>query len=538
MNLASLISEHPERSRALFDGRDWTSWGDLRSRVVRFSLALRDAGVEEDDRVAIALPTSVDFVVAYLATLGIGAIAVPLNPNAPPAELQAELDTTEPRLLVAGGRALERAGELDLASAPAKTANTTKTPNDEAPPKTVLVEAPLTKANGFSQSNQSSDSDQSDQSNESSQSKQFERFEQFEPVPRKEGDTAVLLFTSGTAGLPKAAMLTHGNLVSNIRQMLAVPGEMVRADDVALTAVPLFHVFGLNVALGLVLATGAALVLEERFDPAQSLSRVEDLGVTLLFGAPEMYLAWARIDWEPRDGLHSVRRAVSGAAALEGEISAAFEKRYGVSLWQGYGLTEASPAVSTSVGTGRNDPGSVGRPLPGVSVRLVDDGEDALVGDPGEILVKGPNVFPGYWRDERATAEVLTSDGWLRTGDVGVWSEQGDLHIVDRTKDLVIVSGFNVYPGEVERCLLAHPDVAEAAVVGRDDHVTGEAVEAYVVLKAGSDATEAAISEHCVSQLARYKCPSTVVFLDELPRGLAGKALRRALRERGQSERR
>jgi long-chain acyl-CoA synthetase len=227
-----------------------------------------------------------------------------------------------------------------------------------------------------------------------------------------------------------------------------------------------------------------------------------------------------------------VRRAVSGAAALPGEVAERFEAAYGVPVWQGYGLTEAAPAVATSLGTGRNRAGSVGTALPGVTLRLVDrSGEDVLDGDPGEIWVRGPNVFGGYWKDPEATAEALTDDGWLRTGDIGVIGEEGDLFVVDRSKDLVIVSGFNVYPAEVEKVLGAIAGVAEAVVIGRPDPETGEAVEAVIVLAPGAVLTEEEVRAATAQQLARYKCPTRVRFVAELPHGLAGKALRRALRE-------
>ncbi len=354
------------------------------------------------------------------------------------------------------------------------------------------------------------------------------------PTSREESDLAVLLFTSGTAGEPKAAMLTHGNLMANLRQMLGIP-EILRADDIGLVALPLFHVFGLNVALGLSLATGAALVLDTRFDATGSLSQAHDLGVTTLLGVPTMFAAWADAPGTDAGGpspLAGVRRAISGAAALDAAVAERFERRYGVAIWQGYGLTEASPAVSTSLGTGRNRPGSVGRPLPEVEVQLMDEADEpVLEGDPGEIWVRGANVFAGYWRDPAATARVLTGDGWLRTGDVGVIGEEGDLFVVERSKDLVIVSGFNVFPAEVERVVASVPGVAEVAVIGRSDVTTGEAVEAVIVVTPGSVVTEELVRAYCAANLARYKCPTSIRFVSELPRGLAGKALRRALRD-------
>jgi long-chain acyl-CoA synthetase len=250
-----------------------------------------------------------------------------------------------------------------------------------------------------------------------------------------------------------------------------------------------------------------------------------------------MFAAWVTLaEDDPAavgaGGLSGVRRAISGAASLPAEVASRFEKAFGVPVWQGYGLTEAAPAVSTSLGTGRNRPGSVGLPLPGVSVRLVDDADDdVLAGDPGEIWVRGPNVFAGYWRDAEASADVLTPSGWLRTGDIGVIGEEGDLFIVDRGKDLIIVSGFNVYPAEVEEVVGSVPGVAEVVAVGRPDPATGESVEVVIVVAPGARVTQEQVRDHCASRLARYKCPTTVRFVSELPHGLAGKALRRALRE-------
>lgn len=486
MNLAELVLHHPADARAFHDGERWTTWGELRARAASVAAALAD--VEHGAPVAIIRPSSVEFVADYVGVLASGAVAAPLNPQSPPAELADELVRLEPSVVLCD-EAL--AGGLEEAYGPRSG-----------------VVAPRYHVASSTSSAQG----------------------ELSVVDRQPSDPAALLFTSGTAGAPRAAVLSHGNLRANLDQMLSLPGEIARHDDIGLTAVPLFHIFGLNVALGLTLATGGALVLEERFDPAASLALCGSLGVTTLVGVPPMYATWADL----ADGeLRSVRLAVSGAASLPAEVASRFEERTGVPLWQGYGLTEASPAVTTSLGTGRNRPGSVGRPLPGVQLRLVDEGgADVLQGDPGEIWVRGANVFGGYWRDPAATAEVLSGDGWLRTGDVGVLGDEGDLFVVDRRKDLVIVSGFNVFPGEVEDVARRVPGVVDAVAVGRPDPVTGEALELFVVR--GPDATavsEGDIARACGLALARYKCPAGVRFVTELPKGLAGKALRRALRQ-------
>ena len=279
----------------------------------------------------------------------------------------------------------------------------------------------------------------------------------------------MLLFTAGTAGAPKPAMLTHGSLLANLEQMQAHPGLRIGPDDVALAVLPLFHVFGLNVVLGLTLAAGGAISLVDHFHPTETLARVRADAVTVIAAVPAIFEAWLALDASsaPDDALARVRLCVSGAAPLPPSVVDAMHERFGVDVHDGYGLTEASPVVTTSAVSARPRAGSVGPPLPGVEVRLVDtDGQDVLDGDPGEILVRGPNVFAGYWRDPEASARVLAG-GWLHTGDIGVADSDGWLSLVERAKDVIIVSGFNVYPGEVEQVLGAHPDVADVAVVGR-----------------------------------------------------------------------
>jgi long-chain acyl-CoA synthetase len=349
-------------------------------------------------------------------------------------------------------------------------------------------------------------------------------------VDRDPDDLAVLIFTAGTGGAPKAAMLSHGNLLANLEQMQAHPGRALTPADVSLGVLPMFHIFGLNVLFGLSLYAGASVVLVERFDPASALDSIRDHGITLVAGAPPMFQSWVNIEGVDPTDMATVRLAVSGAAPLPPEVGVAFETRYGRPIFQGYGLTEASPTVTSSVVGGLAKAASIGLPLPGVEVRLVDEeGEDALLGDAGEIWVRGPNVFAGYWNDREATARALTADGWLRTGDVAVADDDGYLYIVDRAKDLIIVSGFNVYPAEVEEAILDHPGVAAVAVVGVAHPHTGETVKAFVVQAPGHHLEEDQVIEFCAGRLARYKCPTKVTFLPELPMGLGGKLLRREL---------
>ena len=261
------------------------------------------------------------------------------------------------------------------------------------------------------------------------------------------------------------------------------------------------------------------------------MATIASAKVTVLAGAPPVYDALVSLPAAAatKAQFASLRRAISGASKLDPATARAFADRFGVSVGEGYGLTEASPVVTAATAASPR-PGTIGAPLPGLSVRLIDEsGDDALVGDAGEIWVKGPNVFPGYWEDPVATAKVLTADGWLRTGDIAVADSDGELTIVDRAKDLIIVSGFNVYPAEVEAVLASHPDVLEAAVIGVAHPHTGESVRAFVVARPGAMIEADALISFSMRQLARYKCPTSVTVVNELPKGLQGKVLRRAL---------
>ena len=261
-----------------------------------------------------------------------------------------------------------------------------------------------------------------------------------------------------------------------------------------------------------------------------AIEAIQKHQVTVVAGAPTMWAAWASMFDLDADSFATVKVATSGAAQLDTGVSRAIKERFGLEVGEGYGLTEASPVVTASIGLPYR-PGSVGAAVEGVELRLVDlDGEDALVGDPGEIWVRGANVFQGYWNDADATRAAIDDDGWLRTGDVALVDEEGFLYLVDRAKDLIIVSGFNVYPAEVEDVIMSMPDIRDCAVVGVAHPHTGEAVKAFVVVEPGVALEEDAIIEHCAHHLARYKCPQKVMFVDEVPVNLSGKILRRALR--------
>lgn len=498
MNIVEICSEHPADAVALISRGKQTTYGQLRDTVGRLRGGLVGAGIRPGDRVAIVAANNWYFVVSYLAVLGAGAVAVPLNPSSPAPEITKQLAAVDASAVVVGPAGKRVVPDLDRSALPSLRL---VVQSDSAE----LVTDDAVRLDDLTGT---------------------------DPVPvveRGPEDLAVLMFTSGTAGSPKAAMLTHGNLAANLDQMQAHPYRQQDGSDVVFGVLPFFHIFGLNVVLGLTLCTGGALLTVERFDPESALESIRNHAVTIIAGAPAMWSAWLQLHDVPGDAFATVRVASSGAAKLEPEVHRGFQQRFGLELAEGYGLTEASPVVTTSAGIPA-PPGSIGAPLPGVRVRLVDaDGHDVLVGDVGELQVQGPNVFQGYWQDPEATAAALAPDGWLRTGDLATVDENGFLYVVDRMKDLIIVSGFNVYPAEVEEVLVEHPGVEAAAVVGVQHPHSGEAVKAYVVAADAVSVEEDEIIAFCEQRLARYKCPQKVLFVDELPSGLGGKVLKREL---------
>ena len=485
MNLAVAIEEHPAERAALVSRGKATSWGELRDQVARMRGGLSELGVEPGDRVALLAANNWYFVSSYLAVLGVGAVAVPLNPASPAPEVERELEAVGAGMAIVGPTSRNAIAGVDIDRVPTLNGVVTASELLDGDP------API--------------------------------------VERGDDDLAVLLFTSGTAGAPKAARLTHGNLRSNIEQVIGFTGGEP-TPEVALAVLPLFHVFGLNALLGVAMTAGWTTVLMERFDAHAAVEAITTHGVTVVSGVPTMWSALATLPGVDPEAFAGVRLAISGAAGLDPIVQRLVEERLGVSLSQGYGLTEASPVVTSTLGRDA-PPGSIGVPLPGVEVRLVDaEGHDVLVGDPGELGVRGPNVFGGYWGDEAATAAALTPEGWLKTGDVAVVDDDGFLVLVDRVKDVVIVSGFNVFPAEVEEVLAQHPAVAEAAVVGVPHPHTGEAIKAFVVPVDGATIEEDALVAFVGQRLARYKAPSTIAFVDDLPYTVAGKLVRRSLR--------
>ena len=468
----------------------------------RFAAGIRALGVGAGQPVALLLPNVAHVPVAYFGCHRAGSPVVPLNPLLSADELAWELSDSEAVALVVWESLLERV-EPALARAPGCR-------------RLVVARADL------------GDLSAPDGTHNLT-TMVLGADPQSGPAATGGADTAVILYTSGTTGRPKGAELTHANLLSNARTC-STDVLPIGPETVALVALPLFHAFGQTVLHNAVLAVGGSVVLQPRWDPAAAAALVRRHRVTLFGGVPAMYGTLLARPEESDADLASLRVCVSGGAPLPPALAAEFERRTGTPVLEGYGLSETSPVVAFRVPDGPGGPGSVGAPLPGVEVRLVDEA-GSVVGAPdvaGEVWVRGPNVMKGYRGDPEATAAVLV-DGWFRTGDVATRDADGAYRIVGRTKEMIIRSGYKVYPREVEDVLTAHPAVLEAAVVGVPDDRRGEEVVAFVSLVAGGQVSPGDLVAYCRERLAAYKYPRRVEVRECLPHGPTGKVLKREL---------
>jgi long-chain acyl-CoA synthetase len=495
----SAARQGPRKAVVEASGRGLT-WDDLDREIGRIATGLGTVGMVAGQRVLLVLDNRIELVTTYLAVLRAQLVAVPVNPRAKVEELAWMIADSGARLVVADASTV-----ADARAAAAAVRET----GDRGPTLVVIDSEPL----------------------EGELSFEAVRAEAAVPGPvRPEPETlACLLYTGSTVDLPRAAMLTHRALLANIEQAAAVDPPMIRPDDVVLGVLPLFHVYGLNAVLGGVLRQGATLVLADHFDPRGTLDVVAEHGVTILPVAPAVFPHWLGLP-DLAASLGSVRLVLSGSAPLARAVVDEFAERTGVPVHQGYGLTEAAPIVTSTLASTSPVAGSLGATLPGVGLRLVDDlGQDPEPGDPGEIQVRGDNLFAGYWPDGSGGPGA---DGWWSTGDVGLLGEGGDLFLVDRAAEVVVVAGFSVYPSEVEDVVGAVPDVAGVAVIGVPDDVTGSAVVAYVRAPGADPSTvQAAVRRRCEAQLAGFKRPSRVEVVDELPTTLAGRVRKGALRQ-------
>jgi long-chain acyl-CoA synthetase len=354
-----------------------------------------------------------------------------------------------------------------------------------------------------------------------------------EPAPdvveRDAHDTAILLYTSGTTGKPKGAELTHDNILRNVETTVGLFGFDERT--VTLGALPFFHAFGQTCALNATVAVGGTLTLVPRFDGGKALEIIQRDGVTVFEGVPTMYTAMLHHPQADRTDASALEVCISGGAAMPVEVMRAFEAKFGCQVLEGYGLSETSPVASFNRRDRERKPGSIGLPIDGVEMRLLDEvGNAALQGEIGEIAIRGHNVMKGYWRRPDATAEALTPDGWFKTGDMATVDEDGYFFIVDRKKELVIRGGFNVYPREIEEVLYEHPAVREAAVIGIAHDQLGEEVGAAIALKDGAEAAPEELRDFVKERVAAYKYPRIVWLVDALPKGPTGKILKREIK--------
>ena len=441
-------------------------------------------GLQPGDRVGLVMPNVPAFPVYFYGTLLAGGVVVPMNPLLKEREVSYYLENSGARFLfVADGVGDEATKAAAGAGIPAVTVG-----DLGADLEPVEVPGP--------------------------------------PVQRNAGDTAVILYTSGTTGRPKGAELTHDNLAGNAAMTAASLVEL-QPDDVVMGCLPLFHVFGLTCGLNAVVVAGASLTLVPRFDGRSALGVVQRDGVTVFEGVPTMYAAMLHTPGHDDYDVSTLRTCISGGAALPVEVLTSFETAFDCVILEGYGLSETSPVACFNQPGAVRKPGSIGTPVPGVRLRLLaDDGSDAAAGEVGEIAIHGPNVMKGYWEMPEATAATVL-DGWLRTGDLARRDEDGYFYIVDRKKDLIIRGGYNVYPREVEEAVYEHPAVAEAAVVGIPHADLGEEVGAAVALKPGCHASPQEIRDFVKDRLAAYKYPRLVWIQEQLPKGSTGKILRR-----------
>ncbi len=487
-NLAGIIYRSPARDGeiAIFSDSQKVSYGQLRRGVAVLAAKLKQSGLKQGDHVAIVFPNFPDFIFSYFAILTAGGVVVPVNPIFKPYEMEYIFKHSDARIIIYS----------KLFEATVK---------ESAPEGVLLVDDLIL-------------------------SQWLDEKEEMEPIPRERDDLAVIMYTSGTTGRPKGAMLSHGNLTANSESV--IEGLHLTKEDVMLTVLPLFHSFGAMVGMISPLRAGGKVVLLPRFLPDAVIKAIKDFGVTIFPAVPSMFAVMNRIKDINRQDLPSLKYCVSGGAPMPLEVMEEFERKYGVPIYEGDGPTECSPVTAVNPIGGKRKPASIGLPVKNVQMEIADEQGNFLPpGEIGEIVVKGPNVFLGYYRDPEATKEAFFGE-WFRTGDMGKKDEDGYFYIIDRKKDMIIVDGLNVYPREVEELLYRIPGVAEAAVVGAKHKLHGEVPVAFIALKEGAELSPSQIREFLKDKLATYKIPRKYVFLPTLPKTPTGKISKLELREK------
>jgi long-chain acyl-CoA synthetase len=521
--------EHGDRPAITFYGKT-LSYRDVDAAADRFAAGLRKIGVRPGDRVSLLLPNTPHFVIAFFAVLRAGGIVVQTNPILTPRELEvlwndAGVETVVALDLFWHNLARTKPNTSIKRVVVCDAAEFLRTPLRQLYP--IKRKKDLKKAGHWPLM--------------IPREPWIHRFADLARTPlepaessAKSDDVAVLQYTGGTTATPKGAMLTHRNLVANAVQTAAWFATGSQTPERVLGAIPLFHVYGLTAVMLLSIAKASEIILYPNPREIDAILKLIDKTKPSLFpGVPTMYIAILRHPNLAKYDLRSVRACISGAAPLPNEVRKQFEATTGGRLVEGYGLTEASPVTHCNPMNGLVKE-CIGIPFPDTDARLVDPDDpsrEVARGEAGELAVRGPQVMKGYWNHPAETAMVLR-DGWLLTGDIAKMDEDGYFSIVDRKKDLILCSGYNVYPREVEEVLFMHPAVAEAAAIGIPDAYRGESVKAFVVLKTGMPATEAEIVAFCKERLAAFKVPKAIEFTKDLPKSLVGKVLRRELRER------
>jgi long-chain acyl-CoA synthetase len=488
------LDKYGEYVALAFEGRRYTNLEQARA-AARLAHALRRLGIGPGDRVLVMLPNCPEVIQSYGAILRCGGVIVPVIFLLGEREVAHIVADSEAKVVITSGDLLGKV-EAQIGVLP------------------TLHHVLLVDGGG-------------DDTTRSLAAEVAGEPDTFPAVDRRPDDLAVILYTSGTTGLPKGVALSHDNLESNARSAASL-NELGR-DDWAVAVLPLSHSYGLTVMnAGHLLGSRAALL--RWFHPEAVLQTIQEFRAVSMSAVPTMLLYLLNYPEADRFDTRSMRAWGSGAAPLPTEIVEPFERKFGGRILEGYGLTEASPVVSAHRLSGPRKVGSVGRAIPGVEVSIQDDSDRALpAGEVGEVCVRGRSVMVGYYRNPEETARTVRA-GWLHTGDMGRLDEGGFLFIVERKKDLIIRGGFNIYPREVEEVLYAHPKVAEAAVVGMKDELMGEGVLAFVVLRSGERASAEEIGAFCEGRLARFKCPKEIRFVDSLPKSPIGKILRKELR--------
>ncbi len=499
------------------------SYRDLRDAVNRFANGLVKLGVKKGDRVAIYLPNCPQFAIAFYGALKAGAVIAPVNPIYTPRELEFILQDSGAETIVALSQFYPK---LQGVRGKTKIKNVIVANIKEYfPPvlKTLFSLAMEKKEGHRVELAQGDHWFQELIKNESALAPK---------VQVKGEDDAVLLYTGGTTGLPKAAQLTHSNLYANAMQLRAWVPSAQEGKEAYLTALPMFHSYAMTTCMSnsMILA-GTMILIPNPRDLDHVLKSIAKHKPSFFPGVPTMYTAINNYPATKNYDLRSVRACLSGAAGLPVEVAKNFEQLTGGRLVEGYGLSEASPVVTANPCFGENRIGTIGIPVPDTDVKLVDveTGEKEVpIGTPGELCVKGPQVMKGYWNKPEETAKTIR-DGWLHKGDVAIMDADGYFRIVDRLKEMIISGGYNIYPREIEEVLYQHPAVLEAAAIGVPDSYRGESAKAFVVLKTGQHATSEELIAYCKENLAPYKVPRTIEFRDALPKTLIGKILRREL---------